>query len=162
MFGLVGRIQKSLLLPAQQTLIADLERFERPGGTPDGHGFVMRNSHVDRTSSRASSTTFAKSQHIPVAALQLHRRHTGCRVEGTVCCKAFRQVAVQVLLEDAMDSSHAVKVSMYNLIPTSAKLSAVHQLLPEGTKLAIRDPTTKCSWTAPRAFELTTLQMLSS
>ena len=147
MFGLsesmmdsVDCIQKRLLLPAQQSLIAHMERFEQQSRTPNGQECRMRNTHVDRTSARASSTAFAKSQHIPVAALQLGQRHTGSRVEGTVCCKAVRQVAVQILLEDAMDSSHAVKVSLYNLLPTSAKMTAVHQLLPEGTKLAIRDP----------------------
>lgn len=44
------------------------------------------------------------------------------------------------MLEDVNDGSHAVKVSLYNLLPGSAKLSEVRQLLPEGTKLAIREP----------------------
>ena len=136
MFGLLGCIQKSLLLPAQQKMVAEVDKMEQQ--SPDL--FMMRNSHVDRTSARASCTPFAKLRHIPVAALQLDQQHKGCRVEGTVCCKATRHVAVQVLMEDAITSSHAVKVSMYNLMPTSAPMKDVRRLLPEGTKLAIKEP----------------------
>lgn len=126
------------MLPAQQRLVADMDEFERQAGSQDG--FLISNSFVDRTSARVSSASFAMLKHIPVAALQLGERHGGSRVEGVVCCKATRQVAVQVLLEDALNSSRAVKVSMYNLMPTSTKMTDVRRRLPEGTKLAIRDP----------------------
>lgn len=134
MFDLLGCIQKSLLLPAQQRIVAEIDKIEQQSP------FLMRNSYVDKTSARASSTPYANLRHIPVAALQLDQRHKGFRVEGVVCCKATRQVAVQVLLEDVSNSSHAVKVSMYNLLPTSTQMKDVRRLLPEGTKLAIKEP----------------------
>lgn len=154
MFGLLGSVQKSLLLPAQQRMVAEVDKMEQQSPS------VMRNSHVDRTSARSSSTPFAKLRHIPVAALQLDQQHKGCRVEGVVCCKATRQVAVQVLMEDATNSPHAVKVSMYNLMPTSTPIKDVRRLLPEAPSLQSKSPITRVSWTAPPAFGLTTLLML--
>ena len=134
MFGLMGCIQKSLLLPAQQRVVAELDEIE---GTSK---FLMRNTHLDASSAAASTTPFANLRHISVASLRVGERHKGSRVEGTVCCKATKYTAVQVLLEDVENTTHAVKVSMYNLVPASARMSQVRRLLPEGTKLAIKDP----------------------
>lgn len=134
MFGFIGCIQKSVLLPAQQRVIAEIDMFEGNSGS------LMRNTHVDGSSAAASTTPVADLRHISVASLRLDQRHKGFKVEGTVFCKATRQVAVQVLLEDVKNTSHAVKISMYNLVPASARMSQVRHLLPEGTKLAIKDP----------------------
>ena len=108
MFGLLGCIQKSILLPAQQRTVAEIDEIERTSS------MIFRNTHVDRTSAAGSTTPFGTLRHIPIADLQLDQRHQGCKVEGIVCCKATRQTAVQILLEDAKNTSHAVKVSMYN------------------------------------------------
>lgn len=135
MFGMVGCILKSVLLPAQERRVAEMDEIERPSPT-----MFMRNSHVDNTSARSCTTPFAKLRHIHVADLRLGQRHKGCRVEGTVCCKAIRFTAVQVLLEDTKNASHAVKVSLYNLMPASTKLAEVRRLLPEGTRLAVKEP----------------------
>ena len=130
-----GCIEKNVLLPARERVVARLDELETQSKES-----LTRNSYVDKTTAQASSNTLANLHHIPIAALRLGQRHTGCMVQRTVCCKATRQVAVHVLLEDVKNSSHAVSVSMYNLMPTTTMLTEVRRLLPEGTKLAIKDP----------------------
>ena len=49
MFGLIGCIQKSVLLPAQQRVIAEMDMFEGNSGS------LMRNTHVDGSSAAAST-----------------------------------------------------------------------------------------------------------
>lgn len=100
----------------------------------------MQSSDVDRTSAQASCKPYPKLRHIAIAELQLDHRHTGSKVEGTTCYKAARHIAIQVLLRDDKNASHAIKVSLYNLVPSSAKMKEVRQLLPDGTKLAILEP----------------------
>ena len=115
-------------------MVADFGEFEQESG------LTMRTTHVDKTSSRASTKPFSTLRHIPIASLELGEHHRGARVEGVVCCKAIRSVAVQILLEDVKNASHAVKVSLYNFVPSSSRIADVRRLLPEGTRLAIREP----------------------
>lgn len=137
MLRMFGCIQKNVLLPAQQGLVAAMEKFDtnskkrRPS---------QRNTDVDPTAARALSAPFAHLNHIAVAELRLDHRHKGSRVEGIVCCKAIRLAGIQILLEDAKNSSHAVRVGVHNLLPASARLTQVRQLLPEGAKIAILEP----------------------
>ena len=115
MFGLLGCIQKSVLLPAQQNMVADLEKFQKDAA------FMMRKTHLDKTSARACTKALSTLQHIPVAELELGEHHKDARVEGLVCCKA-------------------VKVSLYNFVPSRTNIRDIRRLLPEGTRLAIKEP----------------------
>ena len=102
--------------------------------------FALKTSHLDPTASAASTVALGDLNHVSVTEMRLSIRNLGCRIEGTVCCRPIRHTAIQVLLEDAKNAEHAIKVSAYNLLPASGPMAQVLTLLAPGTRLAIKEP----------------------
>ena len=135
-----GCIDKEVLLPHCQDIVAATDTLDRISEFSNRTTAAVQDTVVDLNALHASKERFSNLRLISIADLRLHKRHGGRRFEGVVCCPATRRNAVQLLLEDVQNASHAIKVSLYNLVPDRARVSQVRCLLPEGTRIAIKAP----------------------
>lgn len=129
-------LDKNALLDDHKCKVAKLKEEQRAAAAGQVY-FQDITSHADPA---ACTLPYGMLKPVNLDQLQLEHRHKGCRIQGTVCCEPIRSTAIQLLLMDAVDDSKAVKVRVYNLLPSNAPMAEVRALLPEGTRLAIKEP----------------------
>ncbi|KAJ7514791.1 hypothetical protein O6H91_23G059200 [Diphasiastrum complanatum] len=128
---------KSGLLTAHRIAVFNaMQLFEEGEGTDEDPSFSIKLKHS--VVEMNPPPQLQKIGPILMSELKLGHIHRGSILYGTLCARAFKMTSVMTLLED--DAGHAIKLAIYNAVPSASRSSQVEVLFPEGSKVAIKEP----------------------